>query len=281
MPYTDHLVTVEGRQVAYVDEGPRDAGPVVLLHGGGFDHAELTWRLTTRDLRDRFRLVVPDIPGYGRSPGFDGPHDLPRLGRWLVAFLDALGLDRVDISGVSMGGGMALWLALNHPDRVRRVVPVGAYGLMDRVPMHRLAHLVASSGLSNVIYGGAARSRLLARIGLGASYGARQRVTDRAVSELMAVARDQHNRRSFDAFLNAEMTAQGLKSNLTPQLPKLGQPTLLIHGSADRVVPVRHAREARKLIPQVRYIELPTGHWPMRERPDLFNAELAAFLGTP
>ncbi|MBJ3762912.1 alpha/beta fold hydrolase [Maribius pontilimi] len=279
MPYTDRFITVEGRQVAYVDEGPRDAAvPVVLLHGGGFDHAELTWRLTTRDLRDRFRLVVPDIPGYGRSPGFDGPHDLPRLGRWLVAFLDAMELQTVDISGVSMGGGMALWLALEHPERVRKLVPVGSYGLMQRVPLHRLAHFVARSGLSSVIYSGAAQSPMLARLGLGASYGKRQRVTPRAVAELMAVARDQRQRRTFDAFLEAEMDANGLKSDLSAQLSRLSQPTLLVHGAADRVVPVRHARAAVPKIADVRYLELPTGHWPMRERPDLFNPELARFL---
>ncbi|SEM86709.1 alpha/beta fold hydrolase [Palleronia pelagia] len=281
MPFTDHFVTVEGRPVAYVDEGPRDAAPVVLLHGGGFDHAELTWRITTADLRDRFRLVVPDIPGYGRSPGFDGPHDLPRLGGWLVAFLDAMGIAQADVCGVSMGGGMALWLALEHPDRVRRLVPVGSYGIMPRVPMHLLAHGILRTRLTWLIYNGAGRSRVLARAGLAASYGRRQRVTERAVDELMDVARDQGRRRSFDAFLAAEMDSAGLKSDLTPRLGEIAKPVLLVHGSEDRVVPVRHARRAAARIPDARYLELATGHWPMRERPDLFNPALADFLASP
>ncbi len=279
MPFADSFATVEGRRVGYVDEGPRDAAmPVVLLHGGGFDHAELTWRLTVRDLRHRFRLVVPDLPGYGESQGFGGPHDLPRLGRWLVAFMDRIGLDRADVAGVSMGGGMALWLALEHPDRVRRVVPVGAYGLMARVPMHPLAVAAARAGGLRLAYAIAGRSRLVARIGLAAAYHDPSQVTARTVDELMAVARDQAGRRSFDGFLAAEMTPGGLRSDLRSRLPGIAAPVLLVHGTADRIVPIRHARAAARAIQGARLLELPTGHWPMRERPATFNPALAAFL---
>ncbi len=279
VPFADRFVAVEGRRVGYVDEGPRDAAvPVVLLHGGGFDHAELTWRLTLTGLRGRFRMVVPDLPGYGESAGFGGAHDLPRLGRWLVAFLDAVGLGRVDVAGVSMGGGMALWLALEHPGRVRRLVPVGAYGLMGRVPLHPLAALALRSGLLRAVYGVAGHVRPVARLGLAMSYAEGARVTDRAVDELMAVARDQAGRRSFDGFLAAEMTAVRLRSDLRPRLGSLAAPMLLVHGTADRIVPVRHARAAARIVPGARLLEMPTGHWPMRERPEAFNAAFAAFL---
>jgi len=277
MPFADRFATVQGRRTGYVDEGPRDGFPVLLLHGGGFDHAELTWRLTVRDLRHRLRMVVPDLPGYGESEGFDGPHSLADLGAWLVDFMDVVGIAQADVAGVSMGGGMALWVALEHPDRIRRVVPVGAYGLTDRLPFHAISARAARAGVLGLVYA-AAKNSTLARIGLGASYGNRLRVTDTAVAELRAVARDQARRRTFDGFLAAELTPEGLRGDLTARLPGLQQPVLFIHGSADRVVPLRHARSAAALIPDARLEVMETGHWPMRERADLFNPMLLRFL---
>lgn len=278
MPFSDHFVTVQGRRVGYVDEGRGGAVPLVLLHGGGFDHAELTWRFTVRDLAPLRRVIVPDLPGYGESEGFGGPHDLAALGRWLIAFVDELGLDRVDLAGVSMGGGMALWCGLEHPGRLRRLVPVGAYGLMGRVPLHALAVLVARLGLSPLVYGAVAHSKAAARYGLGATYSRADRISDATLCELQAVARDQGRRRSFDDFLAAELTTAGLRSDLTPRLHGLTVPTLIVHGRADRIVPLRHARRAAALVPGADLLVLDTGHWPMRERPDLFNPALERFL---
>lgn len=279
MPFPDLYVQVDGRRTGYVDEGPRGGVPLVLLHGGGFDHAELTWRLTVATLRDRMRLVVPDLPGYGESVGWGGaPHDLADLGRWLVSFLDAIGLDRVDLAGVSMGGGMALWLALEHPGRVRRLMPVGAYGLMPRVPLHPIAVAIARSGLGHLAYRIAGSNRTLARAGLAASYGDPAAVTERAVDELMAVARDQSRRLTFDGFLAAEMRWTGLKSDLTARLGNIACPTMIVHGTRDRLVAVRHGRRAATLIPGAQLRELPTGHWPMRERPDLFAPLVEEFF---
>ena len=271
------FVTVGGRRAAYLDEGPRGGTPLVLLHGGGFDHADLSWRLTVSDLGGRLRLIAPDMPGYGASAGFGRPHDLPHFGEWLLAFLDALGLDRVDLAGVSMGGGMALWLALEHPRRVRRLVPVCPYGIMDRAPMHPLVALVAQTGLG-LVYALASRNRALARLGLRANYATGAAVTERVVSDLMEVARDQRGRRSFDAFLASEIGRRGVKTDLRPGLPGIAAPTLLVTGTADRLVPSRHVRHAAALIPRARLLELPTGHWPMRERPELFNPALASFV---
>ncbi len=137
MDFADRFVAVDGRRVAYVDEGPRGGVPLLLLHGGGFDHAEMTWAPTVAALRGRLRMVVPDLPGYGSSAAPERPQDLAALGRWTAAFLDAVGIAEADVAGVSMGGGMALWLGIHRPERVRRLVPVSAYGILGRLPFHR------------------------------------------------------------------------------------------------------------------------------------------------
>lgn len=278
MPFTDQFVTVGGRCVAYVDEGPRNAFPVVLLHGGGFDHAELTWKPTVFALRDRFRLIVPDLPGYGRSDSFGGAHDLADLGRWTDRFMTALGLARADIAGVSMGGGMALWMAIHRPSRVRLLMPVGAYGLMARLPLHPLTHVLSRAGALRLAYATASRHRTLARIGLGLSYSDPSRIDDATLDDLMAVAADQGRRRTFDAFLDAEIRTDGLISDLSRDLARVTAPTLLVHGRRDRLVPLAASRKAARLIPGARLRIMDAGHWPMRELPGAFAEILADFL---
>lgn len=276
--FADRRVRVEGRRVAYLDAGPAGGVPLVLLHGAGFDHAELSWRLTVEALCDERRVIVPDLPGYGRSASITTPQGLPRLGRWLAAFLDALGLGRVDLAGVSMGGGMALWLAIERPERVRRLVPVCAYGIMRRAPFHPLARAAARCGALGLVFHAAATSPTLARLGLAASYAHRAAVTETTVTELMAAARDPRARASFERFLAAEFDTAGLRTDLTSRLGGIEARTLVVTGASDRLVAPRHCRRAARLIPGGRLLELPTGHWPMRERPDLFVPALRDFL---
>ncbi len=271
-------VAVDGARIAYLDAGPREAPPLLCLHGAGFDHSDLTWRLTVAGLSDRHRVIVPDLPGYGDSDDLGRAPDFAALSEWVPRFMDAVGLDAADVAGVSMGGGMALWLAIHHPGRVNRLVPVCAYGLMPRAPHHGLAYAALRAGLLPAAYRAATGSRTLARLGLMANYGDPRRVTADAVAELRRVAAQQARRRSFDAFLAVEMDGYGLKTDLRPDLGRIAAPTLLVAGRADRVVPARHLLRAREGIPDCRYLCLPTGHWPMRERPDLFNQALRRFL---
>ncbi|RVT84461.1 alpha/beta fold hydrolase [Rhodobacteraceae bacterium CCMM004] len=278
MPFADRHVTVDGRQVAYVDVGPRGGMPTVLLHGGGFDHAELSWRLTVAALKPRLRMIAPDLPGYGDSAPLPGPNGIPQLGAWLVAFLDAVGVAQANVCGLSMGGGMALWLALENPGRVARLVPVGAYGIMERAPLHPLAWAVSRMPLRRLGYLAVGHSRLVARLGLGATYARGRRVTDETVDELMAVARDQAERQSFARFLGAELSSAALATSLLPRLGEIAAPTLFIHGSGDRLVPLRHARRAAALVPGAVLEVMDTGHWPMRELPETFNPILGRFL---
>ena len=94
----------------------------------------------------------------------------------------------------------------------------------------------------------------------------------------MSVARDQLVRQSFDDFLKAEVGRTLLSGSLKAELAQITAPTLFIHGTRDRLVPVRHAREAARMVPGARLELMETGHWPMRELPERFNALLLDFL---
>jgi pimeloyl-ACP methyl ester carboxylesterase len=112
MPY----LTIDGLKVRYVDRHPVPArsAPVVFVHGAGGSH--LHWLYQVRDLPHSPSYAL-DLPGHGRSegPGWDS---IQVYGDWLVSFLDEAGLDRAVLAGHSMGGAIALDVALRHPERI-------------------------------------------------------------------------------------------------------------------------------------------------------------------
>ena len=109
-----------------------DGAPVVLVHGSGPGvTAYANWRLTIPALAQRFRVVAPDMLGFGFTERPVPPMvcDTDRWVAHLVGLLDALGLEKVSLVGNSFGGGIALRLAARHPDRVERLVLMGAVGV--------------------------------------------------------------------------------------------------------------------------------------------------------
>ena len=104
----------------HVLDGPADGPPLLLASSLGTTHA--MWEPQLAALSDRFRLVRCDRRGHGRSPAAAGPTTLDDLGRDLVDLLDHLGLDRVAFCGLSLGGVEGMWLGVNAPGRVDRLV---------------------------------------------------------------------------------------------------------------------------------------------------------------
>ncbi|MEE8356404.1 MAG: alpha/beta hydrolase, partial [Anaerolineales bacterium] len=95
--------------------------PLVLIHGAGGNY--LSWPAQTRRLAD-YRVYTPDLPGHGKSRG----HGLQRIsayGERLLDWLNKVKLTRVFLGGHCMGGAIALWIAIHHPDRVRGLILMG------------------------------------------------------------------------------------------------------------------------------------------------------------
>lgn len=108
-----------GNGVPYhVDRG--DGEPLMLLHSGGMAHQE--WNVHRDAWEQRFRVVTPDLPGHGRTPLVGEELTVAGMVEAVVALLDELGVEAAHVVGSSMGGSVALKLALEHPDRVRRLV---------------------------------------------------------------------------------------------------------------------------------------------------------------
>lgn len=273
---SSRAVPVGDRQIQVTEVGA--GAPVVLLHGGGPGASGLSnYSRNIVPLAERFRVVVPDLPGYGASTkGVDQSDPFGDLAASMLGLLDALELDRAHVVGNSLGGACALRMALEQPGRVDRLVLMGPGGIGT-------TRSLPTAGLRRLLgyYGGdgPSREKLRAFIRGDLVFDAS------AVSEEMLEERYQA---SIDpeAVANPPLqrpkdlgTAKRMDLLLDPRLKALQNPTLVLWGAADRVNrPSGGPALAKRMQRADLFLLSRTGHWVQWERAELFNTVVAAFL---
>lgn len=252
-----------------VDEG---AGPaVLLLHGSGPGvSAEANWRTAIPALAAAgHRAVAPDLIGFGRTvPPEDHAYTMASWVEHAVGLLDELGLDRVDLVGNSFGGALALRVAIEHPERVRRLVLMGSVGVpfeltegLDRVWGYRASVEAMRAVLDTFAHDRALISDDLARMRYEAS------IVDGA---------DQRFARMFPAPRQRWIDAM---ASADEEIAAIAAPTLLVHGRDDRVIPLATSLRLLELIPDAQLHAFgQCGHWTQIERADEFSRLLVEFL---
>jgi pimeloyl-ACP methyl ester carboxylesterase len=271
-------VLANGVRCHYLEAGTRP--PVVLLHGTAIDSASLSFGPSLPVLAEQRHVMALDWPGYGLSERPGVPMSMEEHVALLAAFLDAKGLAGAHLAGFSMGGAVALGLALRAPERVRSLTLIGSYGLDARVPVPVLPYLaMRTPRLSGGVTWGMRRSRLLTRLVLTRIVFSDPRlVTDALVDAVHEQLKAPEAERSFVAWLRGEMRPFSLGTSFEAQLAEVAVPTLLVHGRNDRVVSWRKAARASERIPGARLVVVPgCGHWVPREAPEVFRRELLDF----
>lgn len=247
--------------------------PVLLLHGSGPGvSAWANWRLTIPPLAERFRVVAPDQLGFGyteRRP--DDAYDLPAWTAHAVGVLDALGIERAHVVGNSFGGAMALSLAIHHPDRVGRLVLMGAVG----VPFEITPGLDAVWGYEPSVENMAALLELFAydRSLLGPDLAElRYRASIRpGVQESFARMFPAPRQAALDAMTHDEADVAAIRHE-----------TLIVHGREDRVIPTATSLRLFELIPNAQlHLFGHCGHWTQIEHADRFVRLVGDFLAEP
>jgi pimeloyl-ACP methyl ester carboxylesterase len=142
----DQFFDSDGVKIRYIDQGPRDGEPVVLIHGG-FSNAEAWAESGAIDaLDDTYRVIAPDLRGHGKS---DKPHDPRQYGNAfiddIIRLLDHLGIEKAHIVGYSMGGRITFKLVADHPERVISAMPNGTDGEPISTAMLAVMERVATS----------------------------------------------------------------------------------------------------------------------------------------
>ncbi|GHF94434.1 alpha/beta hydrolase [Deinococcus piscis] len=277
------VALADGTQLSVLMGGPVGAEPVLLLHGGGTDHAWLSWEETVPALlATGYRVIAPDLPGYGQSPPAAWPSTRPHLSRAVSGLMVALKLPRAVLVGVSMGGSLALAQALHSPVSVRGLVLVGSYGLARWAPYHRLsvglARLPTGTNSVNPLL---ARSPLAVRWTLSSILQNPEAITPGLVRQVGTALRHRASAQAFAQFQRDEIRPDGLSTDFRKRLPELQMPVLIVHGDRDIGVPLAAAQEAARRIPGANLrVFSGAGHWTQRDQPGRFNYELLRFLGT-
>lgn len=263
-PVTFRFVDV-GRRRLRVAMWPGDPGRVPLLLFNGIG-ASLEMLVPLADKLDGIPTIAFDVPGVGQSPAPRLPYRLWMLARLAARLLDALDVGRVDVMGASWGGALAQQFALQHPRRCRRLVLAAtAQGvLMLPPPPSVLRHFVTPRRHNDPAH----RQRIA-----GTIYGGRTR-TDPA---LMRSLEQFIKPASRYAYLLQQLAIAGWTS--VPWLPLLRQPTLILAGSDDPVIPLANARLMAALIRDSRLHVFDDGHLFVLSQPDETARLLRDFLG--
>lgn len=260
-------VVVAGRP-ALVHTGGVELDPrlpaLVLVHGAGMDHT--VWHHQTRALAHRgLAAVAPDLPGHGRSPGA-APGSIEEMAEWLLELMDALGIERADLAGHSMGSLVALEAAATAPVRVDRLVLVGTSGQMG---VHPDLLAAAEEDLP-----------LAARLIAGWSFGGRGRMGGHPLpGTWLRGAGIRLVEASPPGTLAAGLRACAAYPGLD-RAASVEVPSLVIAGSADRMTPPDAAgRLAGSLAAGRLEIVEGAGHLAMAEQPERVTALMRGFLG--
>ncbi|MDT7641554.1 MAG: 2-hydroxymuconate-semialdehyde hydrolase [Pseudonocardiales bacterium] len=244
--------------------------PVLMLHGSGPGvSAWANWRLNLGALGERYRVLAPDLVGFGYTerPG-DVHYSLETWRDHVWAFLDALGLERVSIVGNSLGGRIALAMAGEHPERVERMVLMGAPGV-GMTLTEGLKALRAYQPSEDSM-----RRLLLDCFAVDKSIITDDLVRTRYEASVAPGAFEAYR----DMFFSPEHS--GSQLGITEeQTAAIGTRTLLLHGLQDKVVPVEVAWTMLRLLPNADLaVFARCGHWTQIERADDFNNLVGDFL---
>ncbi|MBF8720564.1 alpha/beta fold hydrolase [Pseudomonas guariconensis] len=256
-----------GLQLHYQDVGSGEA--VVFIHGSGpgaSGHSNFKHNYPVF-AEAGYRAIVPDLPGYGASDKPETAYTLDFFVEALLGLLDALDIQRCTLVGNSLGGAIAIAIALRQPRRVTRLVLMAPGGLMDKAQYYlqmegiqRMAAAFASGELRDA----AGMKRLL-----GLQLFDPSLIDDDTVAERVAVVAQQ------PPCVLSTMEVP----NMAERLPELACPILGFWGINDKFCPVSGVDTLMQACRHIRFVLLSEcGHWVMVEHRDLFNRDCLAFL---
>jgi len=251
--------------------------PLLLIMGLGADAN--AWLMQTPVLSARYRTVAFDNRGVGRSSRPPGPYSTAQMADEAAGLLDHLGIDRAHVLGVSMGGMIAQEVALRHPRRVGTLTLACTYpepGAEERdMRVRTLAVFGVNGGDGLAALSGLDPFVILQHM-LPAIFSERF-IRDELASLLPALTASLAFGFDIEALLS--QVAACMAHHTTDRLHRIATPTLVLAGTADRLVSPRHSETLAAHIPGARLVRIQDGtHGLNLEMADAFNAEVLRFL---
>ena len=283
------MLTVLGGPICVYEAGASDRPTVVLLHGAMYDESRFIWDSLFPALSEHFHVFALDTPRHGGSRPWEGVLDRVRLLEILKATIEQLGLNSFSIVGLSMGGGLAIEYAAQHPAQVCAMALFEPGGLGDHVDWQLFTWLyLKTPGMLHLL------SRLYVKYDLSAveklmntifTKGTKPSNPDRLARILKDEIGGKYtcHERDMDDWQVGAIRPFSLRWNLLKEIEKISCPTLWLRGAQSKLVK-QHEMEralelARKQGAAAELIVIPNaGHILPLEQPERANAELLKFL---
>lgn len=267
------FLMVDGMKVHVRDEGPRDdPQPIVLLHGTS--SSLHTWDGWAQVLKEKHRVIRVDLPGFGLTgPTQDGNYQMPVYSHFVTSLMDTLQVKRAVLAGNSLGGYVAWKTAVDYPDRVSKLILVDAAGYATTaasVPIgFKLAQIPMLSGLmANIL------PRRVIESSLRNVYGDPSKITTELIDRYYELTLRSGNRKSL-----AARFSQNKAGEFEAQIARIQQPTLVIWGGLDRLIPPENAEKFHRDIANSEVVMFDNlGHVGHEDDPKATVAAAQAFL---
>jgi len=244
-------------------EGP----PVVLLHGGTGD-PESYWSAQIQALSERFRVILTQYPGYGDEAGGDTPFSIPACAAHVRGLLDELDIERASLVGLSLGGAVSLQLALDHPDRVRRLVLADT---MSGVWTQKFRRFIDHALIGAIEQAG---HDLMFELNLIFAFSERYLGENETLFE-----RQKEAWRSMDVAKYTAMLRAIRDWSVDDRLGEIQAPTLVLWGSEDIEIPRVYSERLATALPHaILSVIEGSGHKSCADKPEAFNKAVLAFL---
>jgi 3-oxoadipate enol-lactonase len=271
-------VKIDSIELYYEEHGSGD--PLLLIMGLAAD--SVAWMFQIPAFAERYRTIVFDNRGVGRSDKPPGPYSIHQMANDTAGLLDALGIERAHVVGVSMGGMIAQELALNHPQRVRGLVLACTYPEPDadverqrEFSLKQFRGSISTTGEMQIDVSAIDPLHFFQHL-LPTVFN--QEFIDRELAKLMQIF---GGALQYGFSLEAIMgqVAAAMSHKATDRLHRIESSTLVITGDADRLISPANSDVLARCIPGAKLVKIPGGsHGFNFETPDVFNREVLSFL---
>jgi len=250
-------------RIHYVLEG--QSGSPVLVFSNSLGANYSMWDLQAQEFHKKYRVLRYDTRGHGQSSSTPGPYSIEQLAKDVVSLLDALDFNRVHFCGLSMGGMIGMWLGMNAPERLNKLVLCNTGA--------RIGTLEAWNARIDAVRKNGMKSIAPAVIERWFTPAFRQKSP-----AIISSTRNMIEEASPDGY--AACCAAIRDCDYREQVLAIRTPTLVISGAHDPATPPADGRFLAHQIPAARYSELNAAHLSNIEDQNHFNQELAAFLNS-
>ncbi len=263
---------IDGARIHYQEKG--EGEPLVLIHG--YTASTFAWKDVFEPLARQFRVIAVDLKGFGFSSKPEGDYTRRAQGDLVIRLLDHLKIDRAILCGSSMGGEVSMNAAVRRPDRVSALILVDSGGVTVSGGGSVTPGVAEWPVIGPVIAALALTSDSLVRDGLRKSFYDDSKVTEEQVAAYYRPLKTRGGQRA--AYL---ARVQAGIDPVEPEIDKIKQPTLIVWGAEDELIPLEAGRKLNSLIAGSRLVVFDKcGHLPQAEMPERFASEVRGFAAS-